>query len=232
LDGTPHVLTIPELFIENIHTAEDYYNRPYAGTMIRVFRIFAFIISILLPGAAVAIVNHSPELLPTDFLINLLASEERTPFPFGLEILLMMFLLMVLRESGTRLPKAIGSAVSIVGALIIGDAAIAAGIVGAQSVILIALAAVCSYLVPNLAEVSLIYRFSFVFLGLFFGLLGLGAGIVFFYAQMASQTSFGVPLSGLFKKSDYADTLIRFPLKKLKFRPSAIAHRNIKRSAM
>jgi spore germination protein KA len=230
-DGTPHVLTIPELFIENIHTAEDYYHRTYFGNFLRILRIIALFISIFLPGVSISIINFNPEMLPATFLVSLIASTEKTPFPEALEILFLILMLELLKESGTRLPKTIGSAVSIVGALIIGEASVNAGLVSAPTVIIVALTAVSSFIIPNLNEFTTIYRLVFLFLGSTFGIIGIGSGIIFMIANLCSINSFGVPIMAFFTSDEIKDSFILFPLKSLTKRPQVIAKDNIKRAS-
>lgn len=229
-DGTPHVLTIPELFIENIQTADDYYNRPAFTSILRLLRIVGLFISILLPGLSVAVMTFDQEMMPSVFLYNVISSTEKTPLPVGAEMFFLMLMFELLRESGTRLPRTIGSAISIVGALIIGDSAVNAGIVGAPAVIIIALTAVSSFILPNLAEFVIVYKLFFLILGGTMGLIGIGAGIIIMLVQLCSTESFGVPIMSFFEKSDLKDTFIRFPLKNMKYRPLAIAKDNVKRN--
>ena len=229
-DGTPHVLTIPELFIENLQTAEDYYHRVLFASFLRVLRLIGLLISVFLPGIAVAIATFNHEMIPTSFLINFIAATEDTPFSEAVEVIFLVIMLELLKESGTRLPKTIGSAVSIVGALIMGDAAVRAGIVSAPAVIVVALTAVCSFIVPNLNEFTTIYRLFFLLLGSMFGIVGIGAGMIIMLTQLSSISSFGIPILDSFSKQELKDSFVRFPLKSLKYRPKSIAQGNVKRS--
>lgn len=228
-DGTPHVLTIPELMIENIHTGDDYYNRTLYANLIRVLRIFGVIITVILPGLAVSIMTYNQEMLPSVFLFNLIASTEKTPMPTAAEIFLLILMFELLKEAGTRLPKAVGSAITIVGSLIIGDTAVNAGIVGAPIVIVVALTAVTGFIAPNLTEFIIVYRLVFLLLGSTMGLIGIGSGIFIMLTQLVSLNSFGVPILSSFSKNEMKDTIFRFPIWSLKFRPSSIAKGNIKR---
>jgi spore germination protein KA len=135
----------------------------------------------------------------------------------------------LLRESGKRMPKTVGSAITIVGSLIIGEAAVNAGIVGAPMVIIIALTAVSSFVVPNLAEFILIYRLFFLLLGAVMGLIGIGTGMVIILAQLISTESFGVPILSSFSRSELKDSVVRFPLWSMKRRPGSIAKENVRR---
>ncbi|NLL39793.1 MAG: spore germination protein [Clostridiales bacterium] len=228
-DGTPHVLTIPELFIENIQTAEDYYNRTILSSLLRLLRVLGLFISVMLPGLSVAVITYNQEMMPAVFFQNLIVSTAKTPLPAGAEIFLLILMFELLREAGTRLPKAVGSAITIVGALIIGEAAVNAGIVSAPAVIIVALTAVTSFIIPNLTEFTLVYRLILLFLGGSMGLIGIGAGMVIMLTQLISTTSFGISLLDSFSKPEFKDSAIRFPLWSLKLRPLSIARDNIVR---
>ncbi len=228
-DGTPHVLTVPELFMENLHSSEDYYNRMLQAIILRCLRFIGLCIGIFLPGLSVAIFTFHQEMIPTTFLTHLIASTLNTPFPAAVEAFFLILMFELLREAGTRLPKNVGSAITIVGSLIIGDAAVSAGIVGAPMVIIIALTAVASFTVPNLTEFILIYRLLFLFLGATMGLIGFGAGLVIMLTQVISTESFGIPILSSFSKNERKDGILRYPWPSMKYRPISIAKDNVKR---
>jgi len=228
-DGTPHVLTIPELFIENFHTSEDYYNRTLQALILRTLRVIGLFIGVLLPGLSVAFMTYNAETIPSPFLIHIISSTQKTPLPTAAEAFFLILMFELLKESGTRLPKTVGSAITIVGSLIIGDAAVNAGIVGAPMVIIIALTAVSSFIVPSLSEYILVYRLFFLFLGAVMGLIGIGSGVVIMLVQLISTESFGIPILSSFSKYERRDAILRYPLWSMKFRPSSIAKDNIRR---
>jgi len=229
-DGTPHVLTIPSLFVENIQTSEDYYNGVLLATIQRMLRVLGLFISVMLPGLAVAIITYNQEMMPAVFLVSLISSTQKTPLPAGAELFFLILMFELLREAGTRLPKTVGSAVTIVGALIIGEAAVNAGIVSAPAVIIVAITAVTSFIIPNLTEFTLVYRLLFLLLGSTMGLIGISAGAVIMLTQLISTYSFGIPILSSFSKNEMKDALIRFPLWSMKYRPSSIAKDNVKRT--
>ena len=228
-DGTPHVLTVPELFLENLHSSEDYYNRTLHSTMIRLLRVIGLFIGVMLPGLSVAIITYNQEMIPTSFLTHIILSTQKTPLPTAAEAFFLILMFELLKESGTRLPRAVGSAITIVGSLIIGDAAVSAGVVGAPMVIIIALTAVASFIVPNLTEFIFIYRLFFLFLGATMGLLGISSGLVIMLTQLISTESFGIPILASFSKNELKDSVVRFPLWSLKYRPDSIAKDNVRR---
>lgn len=228
-DGTPHALLIPELFIENLQTGEDYYNRTLYANIIRLLRFAGLAITVFLPGFAAAILTYNQEMLPSVFLTSIINSSLKTPMPISAELVVLILMFELLKEAGTRLPHAVGSAITIVGSLIIGEAAVNAGIVSEPSVIVIALTAVTSFTAPNLTEFTLVYRLFFWLLGSTLGLIGLGAGLVVMLTQLISQESFGIPILSSFSPQEMKDSLVRFPLDSLKYRPQTIAKDNVRR---
>ena len=184
----------------------------------------------MLPGLSAAVLSYNQEMLPSEFLSSIINSSNKTPMPINYEMLLLIIMFVLLQEAGTRLPRMVGSAITIVGSLIIGDAAVNAGIVSAPAVIIVALTAVTSYIVPNLLEFTLVARLLFWFLGSSLGLIGIGLGYVALMTLLISQESFGIPLLSSFSAEEMKDSILRFPLHFLRFRPSTIVKDNVKRS--
>ena len=218
VDSTPFALILPYLFTENFQTLDDYTHRPYYATFIRWLKYLSFFLSILLPGLYVAISKFHPSLFPHALLYNITSSEQTTPFPIFAEALIIFFLYEIMREAGLRLPKAIGHAVSIVGALVIGDAAVTAGIIGSPMVMVVALTAISAFVVPSLYESITILRFAFIFIGGFWGLLGIMLGLSVVGMNLCAQKSFGVPITAPitpFNLYQMRDVLIRASFKLL-----------------
>lgn len=231
-DGTPHVLTMPKFFVEDLQTSEDYYSRPSYANFLRSLRVLSLFLSVILPGFYVALQTFHPEMIPTVLLITMAGAREGVPFPTIIEAFSMVLMLELIKESGIRLPRAVGSAVSIVGALVLGQAAVEAGIVSAPTVIVVAVTAIAEFAVSSLTEGIILYRFAFIFLGGFMGLYGLTCGIVVMIVQIISLDSFGVPYGfplAPSNKEGLKDSIIRFPLLKFIFRPKVLEKRNIRR---
>ncbi|RJE47290.1 spore gernimation protein KA [Dehalobacter sp. MCB1] len=226
IDGTPFVLTVPALFIESFQSPEDYYIRPFYASLVRIIRFIAFMIGILAPAIYVAISSFHQELIPTPLLFTMATAEEGIPFPSVMEALLMGLIFEILREAGIRLPRPVGQAVSIVGALVIGEAAVSAGLIGSPMVIVVALTAIASFTLPAQTDSEAILRILFV---LFAGTLGVYGIMLVFLAllvHLASLRSFGTPyLSPLapFSLRDMKDTFVRAPFWAMIFRPRAIS---------
>jgi spore germination protein KA len=224
VDGTPFVLTAPMLFIESFQSAEDYYTRPLYASVIRMMRFVAYFITVFAPAVYIALTTFHQELIPTILLFTIASAREGTPFPAFIEGLIMVFAFEILREAGIRLPSPVGQAISIVGALIMGDAAVAAGLVGAPMVITVAITAVAGFLVPNQNESGSILRVVMMVLAAVAGGYGIAMGFLAVLIHLASLTSFGVPyFEGVTWTSDLQDSVVRMPLWSMVKRPQNIA---------
>jgi spore germination protein KA len=233
-DGTPQVLLVPTELQMLVQAPDDYYEPPPIGSFIRILRHAALLMSMLLPGFYVAVINFHPELLPTDLLLRITAAREGVPFPVIVEMLLMEVLFEILREAGIRLPAAIGPAISIVGALILGDAAIRAGLVSPAVVIVVALTAIASFSTPifSLAISFRIIRFIYTILGATFGLFGLQFGLLVSVVHLCSLRSFGIPYMmplGPLVLQDLKDVFIRTWWWGMRTRPKLLGGREPQR---
>lgn len=225
VEGTTTVLMMPYLMLESIQAAEDYYSRPYYASLVRFLRLVGFLLSTLAPAAYVAFQDYHKEIIPTELLISLAASREGVPFPLFIEVFIMLISFQWLREAGIRMPRPVGQAVSIVGALILGEAAVTAGFVGAPTVIVVALSAITSFLVTPLNDVIFLLRLAYLIAAGIFGLYGIMLVLTFFLLHVASLRSFGIPyMSPWFPItwSGWKDFVIRAPLWLLNRRPEAL----------
>lgn len=225
MDGTPTVYTVPALFMESFQSPDDYHFRTFYATLIRWIRFLAFALTVFLPALYVALATFHQELIPTPLLITIAAATDGTPFPAVIEILVMGVLFEILREAGLRIPRAFGPAVSIVGGLVIGEAAVGAGLAGEPAVVVTALTAITSYIMPFQAEISAFLRFTLTILAGFFGIYGIFNGAIFILIHLASLRSFGVPfLSPLapLMGGDLKDVIIRAPQWAMLTRPRSL----------
>jgi spore germination protein KA len=227
VDGTPFVLTAPFLFIESFQAAEDYYFRPYFATLTRIIRIIGFIVTILAPAFYVAVTTYHQELIPTSLLITFASAREGVPFPAFVESLIMIVTFEIIREAGIRLPRPVGQALSIVGALVIGESAVSAGLIGAPMVIVVAITAVSGFLVPNQYDSVVVMRFIMLALGATFGGFGITMGFLGAMVHMSALSSFGydylspaVP----FDLEDSKDAIVRAPLWMMVGRPKMMSN--------
>lgn len=233
-EGTPFVLVAPALFPDFLSSPEDYYQKVQVVVLVRTIRTLAAFFTMTLPSIYVALTTYHQEMLPTPLALSIAAGREGTPFPAIFEAFGMQLIFEVLREAGTRLPRQLGQAVSIVGALVIGQAAVAAGLVSPLMVIIVALTGIGSFVIPHSAMVLALRILSFPML-LMAGLFGF-AGITFFLllllAHLASQRSFGVPYLTPFAPSvvpDLKDSFTRLHWWWMDTRPWYIAQRNLRR---
>jgi len=224
VDGSPMALTVPFLFVEGFQNPDDYYARPFFASFVRIIRLLGFLLSIYLPGIYVALKSFHPELFPTPLLITVAAAREGHPFPVVLEALLMLILFEILREAGLRLPRSLGQAVSIVGALVIGQAAVSAGLVGAPMVIVVAATAIASFMVVPFADTGALFRLIMTIVAGFLGLFGMIIISLEVLSHLAALRSLGVPylspVTPLNTSDLIKDTWLRAPLWALGSRPA------------
>lgn len=236
VDGTPFSMIVPTTLYSMLQSSEDYYGRFMIGTVIRWLRYLFLIISLLLPALYVAVITYHHEMVPTTLLITMAASREQVPFPALVEAIIMEITFEALREAGLRLPKQVGAAVSIVGALVIGEAAVSAGIVSAPMVIVVAVTGIASFTIPRYsASIAIrMLRFPMIILAGTLGLLGIMLGIITIIVHLSALRSFGVPyLSPMapMQGSEMKDVLIRAPWWKMNKRPHFTGEYNKYRQA-
>lgn len=224
VDNTPFVLVVPAYFWQFLQASDDYYSRYYTATFYRIIRYIAFVISLTLPSIYVMLGSFHQEMIPTPLALTIASGREIVPFPVLLEAIIMETAFELMREAGLRMPKPVGSAVSIVGSLIIGQAAVQAGFVSPFMVIVVALTGIASFAIPNYAasfSIRLI-RFPLLVASGTMGLLGFAACFFILAIHAISIRSFGEPYlapATPFKPSDQKDTLIRFPWWKMVSQP-------------
>nr|WP_258958944.1 spore germination protein [Paenibacillus tyrfis] len=234
VDGTPFTLIVPFVFAEIMQASEDYYERYQIATLIRWLRYTFMVLSLLTPALYVAITTYHQDLLPTSLLLSVAAAREAIPFPAVIEALIMEVTFEALREAGIRLPKAIGSAVSILGALVVGQSAVQAGIVSAPMVIVVSLTGIASFTIPrfNGAIAIRMLRFPILIAASLFGMYGILIMIMLIMGHLANLRSFGVPyLSpvGPLSSGDLKDILFRAPWWAMGQRPSFMPLQDSKR---
>lgn len=218
VSGTPMMMICPVQFTDLFVTSEDYYQRAIISTLIRQLRIAAFFIALTLPSIYIALSTFHPELIPDVLLLAILDTREGIPFPAFVEALMMEFFFELLREAGVRLPRPVGSAVSIVGALVIGEAAINAGIASPIMVVVVALTGIASFAIPqyNIAISLRILRWPLMVLAASLGGFGIMIGFIWILLHMTSLRSFGqpylAPIAPL-RLRQLRDIFIRAPLK-------------------
>lgn len=193
VDGTPFALVIPYLFMEHFQSMDDYAQQPIYASFIRIIKYVAFFVSLFLPALYVAIGTHHAEMLPSVLMLSFINSDRSTPFSLTVEALLIHFVFEVMREAGLRFPKSVGHAVSIVGALVIGESAVRAGLVGAPMVIVVALTSISAFVIPSLYGNIVTLRFVFIVLGGGFGIYGVLLGALLLLCSICAVNIQSIP---------------------------------------
>jgi spore germination protein KA len=224
-DGTPLVLTVPYLIIEAIQASEDYYEKFHYSSLIRILRIIALFIATWLPAVYVSLISFNQSIIPFKLLLSMSASREGIPFSPFIEAALMLLTFELLREAGIRMPRALGQTIGIIGAIVLGEAAVKAGFASAPMIIVVSLTAVSSFIAPPLMRVCAIARILMLLAANFLGLLGIVVVFVAIFIHLCKIRSFGVPyLSPIspINFTDLKDTAIKFPLWSLITRPRVL----------
>lgn len=229
-DGTPYASVIPATFFDMFHSSEDYTLRWQYGTFLRIVRMIAACVAVFLPGMYVALTLYHHEMIPTELLSSLAKAREHLPFPTIIEILLMEISFELLREAGIRVPGVIGQTLGIIGAIILGQAAVAAGLVSPALIIVISITGLGSFAIPNysLAFGVRISRFIFIACGAIAGFYGIAAGVFILGGLACSMKSFGVPYFSPVapKTKSNRDAIIRMPTWMQKTRPDYLNTRD------
>ncbi|KWX70237.1 hypothetical protein AMQ84_29590 [Paenibacillus riograndensis] len=236
VDGTPDVLIVPATLATLLQAADDYYNRAVYSSFLRFLRYWTLMLSMILPAVYVAILNFHHEMVPGKLLASIASAREEIPFPTFVEVMMMQLAFEVLREAGLRLPRQIGSAVTIVGALVVGEAAVSAGLVSAPIVIIIAFTGIAGFTAPHYSlEFAIrLLRLPLIILGGTLGLLGVSFGLIAIAVHLCMLRSYGVPFMSPFAPfvpNEMKDTMIRAPLWKMSRRPGFSSLRNRHRLA-
>ncbi|TKH45706.1 hypothetical protein C1I60_04385 [Paenibacillus terrae] len=235
VDGTPFALIGPVTMWQMMQASEDYYERFFISNVVRWIRYLFLILALFLPALYVAVTTYHQDMLPTTLILSIAAARESIPFPALVEALMMEISFEALREAGIRLPKTVGQAVSILGALVIGQASVQAGIVSAPVVIIVSLTGIASFTIPrfNFAITVRLLRFPIMLMAGVFGLFGIIIATTLLATHLTKLTSFGVPyMSGYspYNHMDQKDLVVRAPWWKMTKRPSWIGKGNNKRA--
>lgn len=232
VDGTPFALTMPCLFMEAFQANEDYFHHWVVASFHRFLRYLCFFLTTSTPALYLALISFHLHLIPTNLVLSIAAARKNVPFPGLVEVVLMGLVFEILREGGLRLPQPVGEAMSIVGAIVLGDAAVSASLVSAPMIIMVAITAISGFVITPLYDSAVLVRLVLVILASLFGLYGVVFGVIGFVLQLASMKSFDVPyLSTLtsFSPQDLKDTALRAPWRFMIFRPRHLAPKNRRR---
>lgn len=195
VNGTPYGIIMPSILIDFLSSSEDTNLKPNFSNFLRILRVISSFLTLLLPGLYIAVTSFHQEILPTSLMFSILGSRENVPFPIIVEILLMEFSFELIREAGLRVPSPIGPTIGIVGALVLGQAAVSAGIVSPILIIIVAITGIASFAIPDFTFGFHLryFRFAFILLGFMAGFLGISIGLFIYISALCSIHSFGVP---------------------------------------
>lgn len=225
-DGSPNAFTVPKVFVECLMAAEDYYLKPLHATYLRLIRAICLIISVSLVGVYIALANFHQEMIPTPLLITMAGQREGVPFSAFSEALLMILFFEIMKEAGLRLPKAVGNTVTLIGGLVIGQAAVEAGLISAIMVIIVSATGISEFVNPSLRELIVVTRLLLIFAGALLGLYGVACGLIIIVFYFTSIRSLGVPY--LYPLAPYdrkamRDFILRSPIEDMDRRPRYIS---------
>ena len=225
-------MIIPAFFIDFFHTPDDYYQKSFNITFIRIIRLIAFIISIFLPAYYISVTTHNPESIPITLLTNFASQRLNVPFPGFIEAFLMIICFEILRESDTRTPSKAGASISILGGLVLGEAAVSAGLLSPIMIIVIAISMISGLLFSSNSLIFSIryFRILLLILSAFFGLFGMFIGLLLLIIKLCSINTFGfsytTPFSPLIK-TELRDSILKTRGNKLRLRNPLLAKKNI-----
>lgn len=232
VDGSPIALTVPYLLVEDFQSSEDYFVPPYRATFTRILRLFALLVAIYLPAGYVAAQLFKLQLFPINLLLTIAGSIQGIPLSPSLEMLLVLFVLEILNEASIRMPKYVGMALSVVGALVLGETAVNAGFVSTPAIIIIAFSAIGLYAVPNLIEVTSVIRLIMLLVAGSVGTYGIILLTAFIIFYLCNTESYGTPLLAPFSPligHDLKDSVLKFNMKTLSIRPKTLKSQNKRR---
>ncbi len=225
VDGSPILLTVPYMLVEDFQSVEDYYISSYRATTLRILRVVSIFLGILLPATYIAAQLFKIQIIPFQLLLKISSSVAGLALSPSAEMFLTLFVLEVLNEASIRMPKYVGLALSVVGALVLGDTAVKAGIISTPAIIIIAFSAICLYTVPNAVETTTTIRWMYLIIAGSIGPFGVIVLSAYIICYIVSEQSYGVPLVAPFAplvKSDLYDSLIKADLYTLKNRPKVL----------
>lgn len=229
VDGSPIAVTVPYMIVEDIQAGEDYYTMSYRSTIIRIMRVAALFIGLLLPALYVAAQLFKTQIIPFQLLLKISSSVSGLPLSPSVEMFLTLLVLEILNEASIRMPKYVGLALSVVGALVLGDTAVKAGVISTPAIIIIAFSAICLYTTPDLVETTTTLRWIFLIIAGSIGTFGIPLFVAYLICYLVTEQSYGVPLLAPFAplvKNDLYDSMVKANLYSLEARPKAFGLKN------
>lgn len=231
-DGSPIALTVPYVAMQDFQASEDYFINPYRATITRIIRYFSVFVAIYLPAVYMSAQLFKIQLIPSSLILTIASGAQGIPLSPSLEMALVLFMLEVLNEASIRMPKYVGYALSIVGALVLGDTVVSAGIVSTTAIIIVAMSGICLYTVPNLYETTSVLRWIMLFIAGSIGTYGIVLFTAFLLYYMITDDNYSTPLLAPFSPfilNDLKDSFVRFRLFAMKLRPRVFKAENKRR---
>ncbi|MCH5584267.1 spore germination protein [Shimazuella sp. AN120528] len=227
MDHSPNAIVAPMTLAAFFQSQDDYSSRWIVATFLRLLRVTAFFLAIILPSLYIAVISFHYEVIPLDLMLSVGESRSRVPFPPILEAILMEIAIEMLREAGLRLPNPIGQTVGVVGGIVVGEAAVQAGIVSNIMVIVVSVTAIAGFIIPNydMSSAIRLVRFPVMIISALFGIVGLSVGLMVLFAHLISLKSLGVPFGSPIAPIhliDWKDVFVRVPLNWMKKRPFSV----------
>jgi spore germination protein KA len=226
IDGTPVVITVPHLFIENLQSSEDYYLNYTMTSFNRILRIIALILTTTVPSLYISVVAFHHEMIPTNLIISISSARKTVPLPAAVECVIMLGVFELIKETGARMPTNTGQALSIVGALVIGEAAVQARLVAAPMIIVVSITGISSLIIPKMSAAVIYMRILLLILSTMFGFYGFILGSAVIVIHVLNLRSFGIPqvaLSGYIRFQNVKDIAIRVPWFRMNLRPKMLS---------
>lgn len=232
VDGSPFALTLPYLLIEDFQTAEDYYISHYRANLVRALRVLAIFLSVFLPGLFVAAQLFHLQLIPLNFLLTIVNSIKGIPLSPSLEMFFLLLIFEILNETSIRMPKYVGMALAVVGALVLGETAVNAGLVSTPAVLIMAMSGISIYTVPELTETTSILRFIVLLIAGSIGGYGIVLTEAFLTCYLCATENYGVPYVAPYSPlilNDLQDGIYMSDVTSMPFRPQALNAKNKRR---
>ena len=233
VDGSPIVLTVPFILFEDLQSSQDYFTIPAMATFARVMRVFGLIFAVTAPGVYVALQSYNYRILPINFLISILSSIEGLSIPPLIEILVVLFLFEIITEASLQMPNSLAMALSIIGALALGNTAVDAGIISPPSIVVVATSSVALYIIPDEISENRLLRILFTIVGGVVGLYGVLITFMILVCYMTSIKSFGVPYFVPYApdiRNDKKDAFIKKDVQDMLLRPYLLSSNNKRRA--
>ncbi len=229
VDGSPMVLTLPYMLIESFQDSEDYFRRNRRTSFVRLLRLIGIIFAVLLPAGYVALQEYQYQFLPFKFMITIINATSGTPFTPTYEMILVLIVFDILNEASIRMPRFVGMALSIVGAIVLGETAVQAGLLSSPAVLVMALSAIGMYTTPTNMGTFSIIRLAFLLAASLFGMLGLVIACMIFIVSICSLKSFGTDFTAPYAPvvpADLKDGFIKKSINDTITRPKALHTQN------